>query len=88
MGIGKAIVQGFLQQGANVSYCSRSSSLKEFEDFARAIDGAQAVGSKVDITDIESVESWVQTSAEKFGGIDIVVANGKSFSSLIREYLN
>ena len=75
-GIGKGITKAFLQQGANVSYCAEKLNGKEYDGFDGAIDNAKAVGSVVDITHSEEIEAWVKKSAELFGGIDVVVANG------------
>ncbi|KAL2673997.1 hypothetical protein Neosp_012443 [[Neocosmospora] mangrovei] len=74
-GIGRVITEAFLAEGANVSYCSRVVTGKEFEPFKGATGGARAVGSSVDISDPDSVKNWVESAAETFGRIDIVVAN-------------
>ena len=75
-GIGKSIVEGFLAEGANVSYCSRSARGDEFVKFQHIADGARAVGTSVDIGDKMAVENWAKTAAKEFGRIDVVVANG------------
>ncbi|KZS87803.1 short-chain dehydrogenase/reductase SDR [Sistotremastrum niveocremeum HHB9708] len=66
--IGKAIVETFLEEGATVLYCSRNCTGKEFEN-------EKAIGTKLDICDKEAVGRWIQDSADKFGGLDIVVSN-------------
>lgn len=76
-GIGRVIVESFLAEGANVSYCSRSASEDDFATFNGAIEGAKVLGTKVDIGNQDDVRGWVEKSAEKFGRIDVVVANGK-----------
>jgi 3-oxoacyl-[acyl-carrier protein] reductase len=76
-GIGKAIVEHFLAEGANVSYASRSVQGSEFVDFKGAANGARAVGTNLDITILADIEKWVKAAAEEFGRIDIVVCNGK-----------
>ncbi|RSL48396.1 hypothetical protein CEP53_009558 [Fusarium sp. AF-6] len=74
-GIGRVIVESFLAEGANVSYCSRKVTGEEFATFKDATDGARAVGTSVDIADPVSIKAWVESSAKTFGRIDIVVAN-------------
>ncbi|CAH0024785.1 unnamed protein product [Clonostachys rhizophaga] len=74
-GIGRVIVESFLAEGANVSYCSRSASEDDFATFNGAIEGAKVLGTKVDIGNQDDVRAWVEKSAEIFGRIDVVVAN-------------
>ncbi|KAH6895904.1 hypothetical protein B0T10DRAFT_526933 [Thelonectria olida] len=73
-GIGRAIVETFLSEGANVSYCARTPRGDEFASF-EAADGARAIGTSVDISGQSAIEAWVEKSAEEFGRIDVVVAN-------------
>ncbi|KPM41361.1 hypothetical protein AK830_g5176 [Neonectria ditissima] len=74
-GIGKVIVESFLAEGANVSYCARTVRHDQFSSLKDTTDGARVVGSNVDISDPESIKAWVEKSAEEFGRIDVVVAN-------------
>jgi 3-oxoacyl-[acyl-carrier protein] reductase len=72
-GIGRAIVQSFLEEGAAVAYCSRKATGKEFGDH-----NPKAIGTQLDITDKEGLEAWIKRTAEENGGIDVVVSNGQS----------
>ncbi|KAM5377903.1 hypothetical protein ACJZ2D_004807 [Fusarium nematophilum] len=74
-GMGRVFVETFLAEGANVSYCSRNVRGDEFDGFKDATEGARAIGTSVDIAEPASIQAWVDTVAEKFGRIDIVVAN-------------
>ncbi|KAI9147182.1 Isoepoxydon dehydrogenase patN [Paramyrothecium foliicola] len=74
-GIGKSVVEEFLAEGANVSYCARTVRGDEFAGFKDATNGARAVGTQVDITDLPAIASWVEKSAKEFGRINVVVAN-------------
>ncbi|CAG9949479.1 unnamed protein product [Clonostachys rosea f. rosea IK726] len=74
-GIGRVIVESFLAEGANVSYCSRSASEDDFATFHGAIEGAKVLGTKVDVGNQEEIRAWVENSAENYGRIDAVVAN-------------
>ena len=73
-GIGRAIVEGFLDEGAVVGFCARSP--EEVTSIEKALqERGSAVGSVVDVGDGDALAGWVQRSAETFGGLDIVVAN-------------
>ena len=68
-GIGKETVQLLLNAGATVyGVARRVEKMKDLEE-----KGAYAI--KMDITDIESVESAVQSMLEKEGSIDILINN-------------
>ena len=86
-GIGKVIVENFLAQGANVSYCARKVTGNEFKDFRGAENSARAVGSVVDVGSEEQLRSWVEKSVDAFGRIDTVIANGMK-PICIRGYLS
>jgi 3-oxoacyl-[acyl-carrier protein] reductase len=74
-GIGRAIVEGFLAEGANVAFCARTPDAVAVAEQELAGGDARVVGTAIDIGEPGTVESWVAASAEEFGGIDIVVAN-------------
>jgi 3-oxoacyl-[acyl-carrier protein] reductase len=73
-GIGLAIVEAFLDEGATVGYCARDvdAVTRTQESLSRR---GRAVGSVVDVGDGEALAAWVDQSAAAFGGIDCVVAN-------------
>ncbi|GAA2147931.1 NAD(P)-dependent dehydrogenase (short-subunit alcohol dehydrogenase family) [Humibacillus xanthopallidus] len=73
-GIGFAIVEAFLDEGAIVGYCARDADSVTKTQEALAGRG-RAVGSVVDVGDGEALAAWVESSAAAFGGIDCVVAN-------------
>lgn len=74
-GIGRAIVEGFVAEGANVGFCARTAS--DVEATAQAISGAgvDVVGTALDMGDPAAISAWVADSAERFGGIDVIVSN-------------
>ncbi|UKZ81496.1 hypothetical protein TrVFT333_009268 [Trichoderma virens FT-333] len=74
-GIGRSIVEAFLAEGANVSFCARTIRGDEFSLFKGATNGACAVGTAVDIGKPDEIKSWVNQAAEDFGRIDSVIAN-------------
>lgn len=73
-GIGRAIVEAFLDEGAVVCFCARDAQAVETTGDELAGRG-QVTGSAVDVGDAAALSEWVQTSAEAMGGIDVVVAN-------------
>jgi 3-oxoacyl-[acyl-carrier protein] reductase len=73
-GIGRAIAETLLAEGASVAICARN---------AEGVDAAVAemsslgtvIGSAVDAADGDALAAWVASSAEQLGGIDIYVHN-------------
>ena len=73
-GIGRAIVEGFLDEGAHVGFCARSSD--EVATTQEALsDRGTVTGSVVDVGDGEALAAWVEQSADSMSGLDVVVAN-------------
>ncbi len=74
-GIGRAIAETFASEGANVSICARHEADVQKAVAALASKGVDAFGSVLDVGDGAAIKGWVEASAARFGGIDIVVAN-------------
>lgn len=71
-GIGRAIVETFLAEGAQVAFCARDAAgIAATEE---ALNG-RARGTALDVTDADAMAAWVATAGEAMGGIDIVVPN-------------
>jgi 3-oxoacyl-[acyl-carrier protein] reductase len=74
-GIGRAIVDGLAAEGARVAFCARTDvDVKKAEDELRAA-GHDVTGTALDVADAAALRTWVEASADRFGGIDIVVGN-------------
>jgi NAD(P)-dependent dehydrogenase (short-subunit alcohol dehydrogenase family) len=71
-GIGRAIADLFVAEGAVVSVCARNPA--EVEATVAAL-GQGAFGQALDVADTAAVTAWVEASAEALGGIDIIVPN-------------
>jgi 3-oxoacyl-[acyl-carrier protein] reductase len=73
-GIGRAIAETLLAEGASVAICARSA-----DDVDAAVaelgSAGTVVGGVVDAADLGSLEAWIASSAEQLGGIDIYVHN-------------
>lgn len=74
-GIGRAVVEGLLAEGATVAYCARTPQAVAETQKELVADGASAQGSVVDVGDAAALTAWVQDTADAFGGLDGVVAN-------------
>ena len=73
-GIGRAIVQAFLEEGATVGFCARSADeVTATQDALK--DVGNVTGSAVDVGDGDALAAWVEDCAQAFGGLDVVVAN-------------
>jgi 3-oxoacyl-[acyl-carrier protein] reductase len=73
-GIGRAIVQKFLEEGATVGFCARSADeVAATQDDLK--DVGNLAGSAVDVGDGDALAAWVQDCAQAFGGLDVIVAN-------------
>jgi NAD(P)-dependent dehydrogenase (short-subunit alcohol dehydrogenase family) len=73
-GIGRAVVEAFLEEGAVVGFCARSAEEVAATQAALGHRGTVA-GSTVDVADAAALAAWVEQSADAFGGLDVVVAN-------------
>ena len=74
-GIGKAIAVAFAREGASV--CCAARTVPDIEQTVREIEDAGGTGIAVetDVTDLESVKRMFSETSDKFGGLDILVAN-------------
>ncbi|MDG2112425.1 MAG: SDR family oxidoreductase [Actinomycetota bacterium] len=73
-GIGRAVAETLLAEGASVAICARNGDevTKAVEELSAQGD---ACGAAVDAGDLENLTSWITSSAEQLGGIDIYVHN-------------
>lgn len=79
-GMGRQIVETFLLEEVNVSYCARTVDDSDFADFHESLPAsntARAVGTSVDVSSKDALYSWIKKAGDRFGRIDTVIANGK-----------
>jgi 3-oxoacyl-[acyl-carrier protein] reductase len=74
-GIGRAIVEAFAAEGANVAFCARNAAEVAAAETALAAHGVRAKGTALDVGDAQALRAWVEDTAKEFGGIDMAVAN-------------
>jgi 3-oxoacyl-[acyl-carrier protein] reductase len=75
-GIGRAIADALLGAGMNVTLTSRHEDAAEraAADLAGG-DAAHALGVGCDVRDYQALERAVAATVERFGGLDVVIAN-------------
>jgi 3-oxoacyl-[acyl-carrier protein] reductase len=75
-GIGRAIVEAFVDEGAVVEFCARDTAEIEATEKALAErSGGRATGVQLDVADGPALTAWVDAAAARMGGLDAVVAN-------------
>ncbi len=74
-GIGRAIVETLLAEGAHVAFCARDAGAVSAAEAELRAGDAIVTGSAVDVADGVALAAWVAESAATLGGIDILVAN-------------
>ncbi len=82
-GIGRAIAERLVQEGCSVGICARNS-----EEVARAVADIQKLagasvlvtGATVDVAETQAVTTWINAVADRFGGLDIAIANVSALS--------
>lgn len=76
-GIGRAICEAYLAEGAKVAVADRLAH--EAEETARAL-GENAMAVAMDVTDAGAIAAGVKAVEEAWGGIDILVNNAGVFN--------
>jgi 3-oxoacyl-[acyl-carrier protein] reductase len=74
-GLGRAMAQAFAAEGARLSICARGAeALKQAEGELRAA-GAEVFAQALDATDSAATARWVAATAERLGGVDVLINN-------------
>jgi 3-oxoacyl-[acyl-carrier protein] reductase len=75
-GIARAAAEGFAAEGAKLAMCSRNESkLRKAADDLRARHQIEVLAEKLDVTDFVATQQFVRRVAERFGRIDVCLAN-------------
>lgn len=81
-GIGAAVARGFARAGAHVVLLARTvGALTEVDDAIRA-EGGQATLMPFDLTKLDELDALGPTLYERFGALDILVANAGMLGTL------
>lgn len=72
-GIGLGIAQAFLARGATVAPLDLEA--EQVQQSAAALGSDRAIGLAADVTDAAALQAAVATTVQRFGGIDVLVAN-------------
>lgn len=74
-GIGAAIVDGLIAEGARVAFCARSTDQVQSKEAALKASGAQVFARTVDVADHGAQARFIEDAASHFGALDGFVAN-------------
>jgi NAD(P)-dependent dehydrogenase (short-subunit alcohol dehydrogenase family) len=74
-GIGRAIAECLVAEGADVAICARNAAEVGEAIAALSKGGRRVFGRALDVADGAALRAWIGESATALGGIDIVVAN-------------
>ena len=79
-GIGRAVVERLLAEGCEVALCARDAAGVDATVAALSARGPRVIGTAVDVGDGALLADWVAASAERLGGLDIVIANASALA--------
>ena len=75
-GMGRAAAQSFAEEGAKIAICARTEEkIQRAADEIRSSTGAEVIARGMDVTYQAAVEQFVKEIVQKFGRIDVCVAN-------------
>jgi 3-oxoacyl-[acyl-carrier protein] reductase len=75
-GLGKAVALGLAREGAKLALCARTqTTLEATAEEIRRETGVEVLAHALDVTVYDQVRSFVAQTAERFGQLDICVAN-------------
>lgn len=74
-GIGRAIVELFASEGANVGLCARDESEVAAAVASLEGKGVKAIGAAVNVRDGDAYKAWLAKTATELGGCDVFVPN-------------
>jgi 3-oxoacyl-[acyl-carrier protein] reductase len=80
-GIGLAIAERFVDEGASVAICARNAA--QVAETARALEakGAKVFARSLDVADPKGLQVWIADGAKALGGLDVFVANASGLAA-------
>jgi len=79
-GIGRAIANLLIEEGCDIGICARTAAQIEEATVAFKAKGVNSFGSVVDVADGAQLTSFVKSTAEALGSLDIFISNVSAFS--------
>lgn len=79
-GIGRSCAETFAAEGANIAICARHSDEVDQTVAALKSKDVKVHGEVLDVSDKQALEAFVSSSAEAFGGLDMIVANASALA--------
>src|SRR6185437_16256672 len=74
-GIGLRIAQTLADEGVDVAICARTAGNVQATVEALRKKGVNAIGDAVDVSDSAAYTKWIDSAAQRLGGLDIFVSN-------------
>jgi 3-oxoacyl-[acyl-carrier protein] reductase len=80
-GIGLAIAERFVAEGASVAICARNAA--QVAATARALEdkGGKVFAQSFDVADPQALQAWIADGAKALGGLDVFVANASGLAT-------
>jgi 3-oxoacyl-[acyl-carrier protein] reductase len=80
-GIGMAIIETLLNEGASIATCARGKEALDAKLEEWRADGKTVYGEALDVNDGDAFDAWLDNAVEALGGVDIFVSNVTTLSS-------
>ncbi len=81
-GIGRSIADTLADEGCDIGICARDKVSVAAAVDALAGKGVRAFGQALDVGDGAALKAWVGATADRLGGLDIVVSNVSAMGGL------
>lgn len=80
-GIGRAALEIFAEEGADVAFFSRNPDQVAETVAALSRHGGKVIGEPLDMSDLEAYKAWLVSAADRLGGCDIFVPGASASGS-------
>ena len=82
-GIGMAIVDRLVAEGAEVAFCARDAGVVQQRVAELRKTGARVHGAAVDVSEGDALKTWLNEVAETMGSLDIVIPNVSGMGNIV-----
>ena len=82
-GIGMAIVDRLIAEGAEVAFCARDAGVVQQRVAELRKTGARVHGAAVDVSEGDALKTWLNEVAETMGSLDIVIPNVSGMGNIV-----